>query len=90
VTLELTASELLSTVINVAQNKWDWRELGPGLLPSDEFGAAPARRSAETHDRKRQALAGFFEEVYGMIIEANRHRVRLATSNLPARRADGS
>ena len=92
VTLELTASELLSMVINVAQNKWDWRELGPELLPWDEFGVARARRSAETNNRNGQALAGFFAEVDEMIVEANRHRVsvRRATPNLPARRDSGS
>ncbi len=74
-TLELTSSELLSAVINVAQNKWDWRELGPELLASDEFGVARALRSAETQNRNGQALAGFCEEVYEMIVEANRYRV---------------
>ena len=74
VTFELTASQLLSAVVNVAQNKWQWGELGPELLPRDEFGVARARSSAETHNRNGQALAGF-EEVYEMIVEANRYRV---------------
>ena len=45
VTFELTASELLSAVINVAQNKWEWGELGPEVLLGDEFAIARARRS---------------------------------------------
>ena len=92
VTFELTASQLLSAVVNVAQNKWQWVELGLELLPRDEFGVARALRSAETQNRNGQALAGFCEEVYEMIVEANRHRVsvRRATPNLPARRDSGS
>ena len=89
VILELSASELLSTVINVVQNKWEWGELGPEVLPGDEFANAWVRRSAETHNRNGQAPPRFFEEVYELIIEANRNRVRSATSNVPARRADG-
>ena len=45
VTFELTSSELLSAVINVAQNKWEWGELGPEVLLGDEFAIARARRS---------------------------------------------
>ena len=74
VAFELTASQLLSTVINVAQNKWDWGELRPELLPWDELATAPARRS-EVHDRNGEAPPRFVEEVYGLIIEANRYRV---------------
>ena len=92
VTLELTASELLSMVINVAQNKWDWRELGPELLPWDEFRVARARRSAETNNRNGQALAGFCEEIYEMIIAANRYRLSSGrqSRNLPSRWESGS
>ena len=85
VTFELTASQLLSAVVNVAQNKWQWGELGPELLPWDEPAFARARLSADTRDRTGQAPPWFFEEVYALIIEANRYR-----ANLPLRRADGS
>ncbi len=61
VTLELTATKLLSMVINVAQNKWEWGELGP---EGDEFAIAGAGRSAETHNRNGQAPPRSFEEVY--------------------------
>src|SRR5437667_8346333 len=77
VILELNATELLSAVINVAQNKWEWGELNPDLLPWAEFGTARGRRLAETHDRNGQGLPGFFEEVYELILEANRRRVSL-------------
>src|SRR5437870_8808547 len=92
VTLELTASELFSAVINIAQNKWDWRELGPELLASVEFGVARALRSAETHNRNGQALAGFCEEIYEMIIAANRYRLSSGrqSRNLPSRWESGS
>ena len=79
VTFELTASELLSAVINVAQNKWEWGELGPEVLLGDEFAIGRSRTSADTHHRNGQAPPGFFEEVYALIIEANRYRARLAT-----------
>src|SRR2546426_8604294 len=82
VAFELTASQLLSTVINVAQNKWDWGELGPELLPWDELATTRARRSG-VHERNGHATPGFFEQVYELIIEANRNRVRSATSNVP-------
>ncbi|TMB67296.1 MAG: hypothetical protein E6J43_08940 [Chloroflexi bacterium] len=79
VILELTTSELLSTVINVVQNKWEWGELGPEVLLGYEFAIARSRTSAGTHHRNGQAPPGFFEEVYALIIEANRYRARLAT-----------
>jgi len=79
VTFELTASQLLSAVVNVAQNKWAWGELGPELLPRDKPAIARSRTSADTHHRNGQAPPGFFEEVYALIIEANRYRARLAT-----------
>ena len=75
VTLELTASELFSAVINIAQNKWDWRELGPELLPWDQPAIARASRSADADDRNGEAPPRFFEEVYGLIVEADRYRV---------------
>jgi hypothetical protein len=78
-TFELTASQLLSAVINVVQNKWDWRELDSELLSWDQFATARARRPSETRDRNRQAPPRFFEEVYELIIEANRYRASLAT-----------
>jgi len=75
VAFELTASQLLSAVINVAQNKWHWGELRPELLPWDEPAIARASRSADADDRNGEAPPRFFEEVYGLIVEANRYRV---------------
>ena|SRR5213593_331349 len=45
VTFELTASQLLSAVVNVAQNKWQWGELGP---EGDEF-AIHGRAGQQKH-----------------------------------------
>ena len=75
VAFELTASQLLSAVINVAQNKWHWGELRPELLPWDEPAIARASRSADADDRNGEAPPRFFEEVYGLIVEADRYRV---------------
>ena len=85
VTFELTASQLLSAVVNVAQNKWQWGELGP---EGDEFAIAWSGRSAETHNRNGQAPPRFFEEVFELIIEANRYRLSYGrrSRNLPSRR----
>src|SRR5437667_9176859 len=47
VAFELTASQLLSAVINVEQNKWHWGELRPELLPWDDSAIARASRSAD-------------------------------------------
>jgi len=89
VTFELTSSELLSAVINVAQNKWEWGELGP---EGDEFAIALAGRSAETHNRNGQAPPRFFEEVFELIIEANRYQLSSGrrSRNLISRWESGS
>ncbi len=75
VAFELTASQLLSAVINVEQNKWHWGELRPELLPWDDSAIARASRSADADDPIGEAPPRFFEEVYGLIVEADRYRV---------------
>ncbi len=53
----------------------DWGELRPELLPWDDSAIARASRSADADDPIGEAPPRFFEEVYGLIVEADRYRV---------------
>ena len=75
VTLESTASELLSAIINIVQNMWNVDDVDPDLFLGLASWVAGARRSPRSaRGRARRTQPGMLEELYEMIIEANRWR----------------
>ena len=75
VTLESTASELLSAIINIVQNKWNVEDVDPDLFLGLASWVAGARRSPRSaRGRARRTQPGMLEELYEMIIDANRWR----------------